>query len=151
MVDSVATALQTRRIVKTRRIAKTSRVIETRWVERMKLGRSGLAMVLIVGLTGWIGRPSSDASAGEAFGRGESGKLVTPMAASDHVIGFCSVLGDGSQTLTLVNTEKLHITVYHVGSDGTIELRSSRPIDADFTLQLNATAPLPDQIRRLNQ
>ena len=43
------------------------------------------------------------------------------------------------------------MAVYHVSSDGGISLVSSRPIDADFSVQLNVTDPLPDEIRGLGQ
>ncbi|MDB4678950.1 hypothetical protein OAE79_01305 [Rhodopirellula sp.] len=42
------------------------------------------------------------------------------------------------------------MAVYHVGPEGEIQLVSSRPIDADFSLQLNVTAPLPDEIKGLS-
>ena len=42
------------------------------------------------------------------------------------------------------------MAVYHVNSAGEIRLVSSRPIDADFSVQLNVTDPLPDEIRGLS-
>jgi hypothetical protein len=41
------------------------------------------------------------------------------------------------------------MAVYHIDKARTIRLISSRPIDADFSLQLNVTAPLPEKIRRI--
>jgi hypothetical protein len=70
-------------------------------------------------------------------------------AGSGGLIGFSHVDGEGTQVITIVDAEKLWMAVYHVSSDGKIRLVSSREIAADFTLQLNATTPLPDQIRRL--
>lgn len=71
------------------------------------------------------------------------------VAGSGGLIGFSHVASEGTQVITIVDAEKRWMAVYHVDSRGTIRLASSREIAADFTLQLNATAPLPDQIRRL--
>lgn len=71
------------------------------------------------------------------------------VAGSGGLIGFSHVDGEGTQVITIVDAEKRWMAVYHVDSEGKIRLASSREIAADFTLQLNATAPLPDQIRRL--
>lgn len=71
------------------------------------------------------------------------------VAGSGDLIGFSHVDGSGTQVITLVDTEKAWMAVYHVGSSGEIRLVSSRAIDADFTLQLNATSPTPEDIRRL--
>jgi hypothetical protein len=72
-------------------------------------------------------------------------------AAAGEVIGFTSSDGQGSQTITLVHTGKSWMAVYHIDRSGTIQLVSSRPIDADFALQLNATSPLPDDIREMGK
>ncbi|MEC8473471.1 MAG: hypothetical protein VXZ38_02360 [Planctomycetota bacterium] len=72
------------------------------------------------------------------------------VGAAGSVIGFSSSQVPGTQTITLVNTEKFWMAVYHVNSAGEIRLVSSRPIDADFSVQLNVTDPLPDEIRGLN-
>jgi hypothetical protein len=71
------------------------------------------------------------------------------VGASGEIIGFSHVDESGTQVISLVNTGKLWMAVYHVGPDGEIRLVSSRAIDADFSLELNATAPLPDDIRRM--
>ena len=71
------------------------------------------------------------------------------LGAAGGVIGFSGSDGSGTQTITLVDTRKSWMAVYHVGMSGTIRLVSSRPIDADFSLQLNATSPLPEEIRAL--
>ncbi len=71
------------------------------------------------------------------------------VAGSAGLIGFSHVDSEGTQVITIVDAEKRWMAVYHVNSEGMIRLASSREIAADFTLQLNATAPLPDQIRRL--
>jgi hypothetical protein len=76
---------------------------------------------------------------------------VARTAAAGEVIGFTSSDGQGSQTITLVHTGKSWMAVYHIDRSGTIQLVSSRPIDADFTLQLNATSPLPDDIREMGK
>jgi hypothetical protein len=72
------------------------------------------------------------------------------VGAAGSLIGFSGSTSEGSQTITLVNTEKFWMAVYHVSSDGKIHLVSSRPIDADFSVQLNVTDPLPDEIRGLS-
>lgn len=71
------------------------------------------------------------------------------VAGSGGLIGFSHLDDSGTQVITIVDAEKRWMAVYHVGSQGTIRLVSSREIAADFTLELNATPPLPDQIRRL--
>ena len=43
----------------------------------------------------------------------------------------------------------MQIAVYHIDMSGQLHLVSSRPIDADFSVTLNATDPLPSQIRLL--
>lgn len=102
--------------------------------------------------------PTSKPGPTSGFLPGEMGSSVTviearegrDVAGSGDLIGFSHVDDSGSQVITLVNTQKLWMAVYHVGSAGEIRLASSRAIDADFTLQLNATSPTPDEIRRLN-
>ena len=69
------------------------------------------------------------------------------VGAAGDMIGFSHADGSGTQTITLVDTGKSWMAVYHIDRSGTIRLVSSRPIDADFSLQLNATSPLPDEIR----
>jgi len=71
------------------------------------------------------------------------------VAGSGDLIGFSHVDDSGTQVITMVDAEKRWMAVYHVGSQGAIRLVSSREIAADFTLELNATPPLPDQIRRM--
>ena len=73
---------------------------------------------------------------------------IRPVTAGG-MLGFSSADATGKQTITLVDTGKSWMSVYHVDSGGTIRLVSSRPIDADFSLQLNAQEPLPEDIRRL--
>ena len=81
-------------------------------------------------------------------GAGKTGSTVQ-LAVSADMIGFSHVDGSGTQIITLVHTGKSWMAVYHVDRTGVIRLVSSRPIDADFSLQLNATSPLPDEIRSL--
>jgi len=71
------------------------------------------------------------------------------LGAAGQMIGFSNSDGSGSQTITLIDTSKSWMAVYHVGRSGKIRLVSSRPLDADFSLQLNATSPLPEEIRAL--
>ncbi len=65
------------------------------------------------------------------------------------MIGFSRELGDGVQAITIINASRRWMAVYHIGTSGQIRLTSSRPLDADFTIQFNATEPLPEDIRRL--
>lgn len=84
-------------------------------------------------------------------GTGQPGKSAPPvqLAMSGELMGFSHVDAQGTQTITLVHAGKSWMAVYHVESTGVIRLVSSRPIDADFSLELNATSPLPDEIRAL--
>jgi|GEM_PF-1647910 len=66
-----------------------------------------------------------------------------------EMIGFSRELGDGVQAITIINASRRWMAVYHIDTSGQIRLTSSRPLDADFTIQFNATAPLPEDIRRL--
>ncbi len=79
------------------------------------------------------------------------GDLVKNVGASGDMIGFSHSDGSGTQTITLVHTGKAWMAVYHIDRSGQIRLVSSRPIDADFSLQLNATSPLPKEIREMGQ
>lgn len=78
-----------------------------------------------------------------------AGMEASRVASAGEVIGFSHVDASGSQRITLVNTGKSWMAVYHIDRMGTIRLVSSRPIDADFSLQLNATSPLPEEIRQM--
>ena len=98
----------------------------------------------------WFGQPEQSLPA--ANSGLPVGKVSPPnVGAAGDIIGFSHSDGAGSQRITLVNTSKSWMAVYHIDRSGKIRLASSRPIDADFTLQLNATAPLPDEIRRMKQ
>jgi hypothetical protein len=81
-----------------------------------------------------------------AMGAAKSGPQV---GSAGQMIGFNGFDGSGSQIITLVHTGKMQIAVYHIDRSSQIRLVSSRPIDADFSLSLNVTAPLPGQIRLL--
>ena len=78
-------------------------------------------------------------------------ETVARVGASGDMIGFSHSDSSGTQTITLVHTGKAWMAVYHIDRSGKIRLVSSRPIDADFSLQLNATSPLPDEIREINR
>ena len=67
------------------------------------------------------------------------------------MIGFSHSDNSGTQTITLVHTGKAWMAVYHIDRSGKVRLVSSRPIDADFSLQLNATSPLPEEIREIKR
>ncbi|TWU57253.1 hypothetical protein [Rubripirellula reticaptiva] len=76
---------------------------------------------------------------------------IPQMGVAGDMIGFSSSDGSGTQTITLVHTDKSWMAVYHIDRSGKIRLVSSRPIDADFSLQLNATSPLPEEIRQMGR
>jgi len=67
------------------------------------------------------------------------------------MIGFSRDLGDGVQAITIINASLRWMAVYHIDTSGQIRLTSSRPLQSDFTLQFNATSPLPEEIRRLQR
>lgn len=71
------------------------------------------------------------------------------LASAGDMIGFSRELGDGVQAITMIDASRRWMAVYHVDQQGRIRLTSSRPLDADFTIQFNATSPLPEEIRRL--
>jgi hypothetical protein len=89
------------------------------------------------------------ASAGLASHPRDASDPGPQMGSAGELIGFSGFDGSGSQTITLVHAGKMQIAVYHIDRSGQIRLVSSRPIDADFSLSLNVTAPLPGQIRLL--
>ena len=74
---------------------------------------------------------------------------VSKVGAAGDMIGFSHSDGSGTQTITVIHTGKSWMAVYHIDRSGQIRLVSSRPIDADFALQLNATSPLPEEIREI--
>ena len=78
-------------------------------------------------------------------------EAVARVGAAGDMIGFSHSDASGTQTITLVHTGKSWMAVYHIDMSGKIRLVSSRPIDADFSLQLNATSPLPDEIRQIGR
>lgn len=86
-------------------------------------------------------------SAGGPTGKPNGGPAS--LIHAGEMIGFSRDLGDGVQAITIINASRRWMAVYHIDSSGQIRLTSSRSLDADFTIQFNATAPLPDDIRRL--
>ena len=93
-------------------------------------------------------------------GATQPGQLPSPPAKSaakgapvliqaGDMIGFSRELGDGVQAITIINASQRWMAVYHIDTSGQIRLTSSRPLDADFTIQFNAASPLPEEIRRL--
>ena len=101
-----------------------------------------------------LGQPIEDLPVLDSSKSGERVTVIEArsgrdVAGSGDLIGFSHVDGSGTQVITLVDTQKAWMAVYHIGSNGEIRLASSRAIDADFTLQLNATSPTPEDIRRL--
>jgi len=121
-----------------------------RWIRLV-----GGCMVLLGGVFGVVwaqgpGQPAADDSpATPAVPQVIQAREGRDVAGSGDLIGFSHVDDRGTQVITLVNTRKLWMAVYHISSEGEIRLTSSRPIDADFTLQLNVTDPLPEHIREL--
>lgn len=89
------------------------------------------------------------ASLGPETGTKVAEKLQQRVGAAGEMIGFAHYDASGTQTITLVHAGKAWMAVYHIDRSGKIRLVSSRPIDADFSLQLNATSPLPEEIREI--
>ena len=114
------------------------------------------AMGLLIGIAS-IGISQPPLPSGESAA--PVGGVVTPfdptalskVGAAGDMIGFSHSDGSGTQIITLVHTGKSWMAVYHIDRSGTIRLVSSRPIDADFSLQLNATSPLPEEIRQFGR
>ena len=69
--------------------------------------------------------------------------------SAGEMISFSYLDGSGRQIVTVIHAGKLWMTVYHIERSGVIHLVSSREIGPDFGLLLNATSPLPDEIRQL--
>ena len=113
------------------------------------------ALALLIGVTS-VGTSQPPPSPGDAHAPalGAMAALesteVSKVGAAGDMIGFSHSDGSGTQTITVIHTGKSWMAVYHIDKSGTIRLVSSRPIDADFSLQLNATSPLPDEIRQLS-
>ena len=68
------------------------------------------------------------------------------VGSAGEMMGFAGT-GENGQTITLVDTSRSWMAVYHIAPNGEIRLVSSRPIDADFTIELNAIDPTPGAIR----
>ncbi|TWU59348.1 hypothetical protein Poly51_21360 [Rubripirellula tenax] len=111
------------------------------------------AGLLIAAATASVGQaPATQSDAAEFLsGAAITKRGVPQMGVAGDMIGFSSSDASGTQTITLVHTGKSWMAVYHIDKSGTIRLISSRPIDADFSLQLNATSPLPEEIRQLGR
>lgn len=127
----------------------------TRRTDARAVPMGGVALVILGAVIGaaWAQSPSRPAGADDQLSptipqviQAREGRDV---AGSGDLIGFSHVNDRGTQVITLVNTRKLWMAVYHISPEGEIRLTSSRAIDADFTLQLNATDPLPEDIRQL--
>ncbi len=104
----------------------------------------------LAGLPAWVDQ-AEKATQSANLGASKNGGAAPNVGAAGDIIGFSHSDGAGTQRITLVNTSKSWMAVYHIDRSGKIRLASSRPIDADFTLQLNATAPLPEEIRRMDR
>ncbi len=118
--------------------------------------RAALAAVLIVGAaTVGISQPPPPQNATQVSPPGvgvlAEAETFAQVGATGDMIGFTNSDGSGTQTITLVHTGKSWMAVYHIDRSGKIRLVSSRPIDADFSLQLNATSPLPEEIREISR
>ena len=97
--------------------------------------------------------PGAMSAANMAISAPNAGKngLNGRFDAAGELLGFSSTDASGTQTITLVHSGKSWMAVYHIDRAGTIRLVSSRPIDADFSLLLNAASPLPDEIREMGK
>ena len=74
---------------------------------------------------------------------------TTAAASAGGLITLTHQRTDGVAVITVIDSEKRWMAVYHLPDDGTIRLVSSRPIGPDLTLTLNATEPTPQRIGRM--
>ncbi len=129
---------------------------------RSIVGRVGLTLALVAAIAviaesqspegGFSAdQPIEDAVALSAIASLPGPDQFPKVGASGDMIGFSHSDSSGTQTITLVHTKKSWMAVYHIDRSGTLRLVSSRPIDADFSLQLNATSPLPEEIRQIGR
>ncbi len=95
--------------------------------------------------------PAAEAGALAAGAVQAASGPAVQLGAAGEIIGFSNADASGTQTITLVHTSKSWMAVYHIDRSGSIRLVSSRPIDADFSLLLNATSPLPAEIRKMGK
>jgi hypothetical protein len=111
---------------------------------------------ILVAVMATVGLTQSPESVGPAQLSGPGGAVpasaeaIARVGSAGDMIGFSYADAAGTQIITLVHTRKSWMAVYHVDRSG-IRLVSSRPIDADFSLQLNATSPLPEEIREIGR
>ncbi len=118
--------------------------------------RTALVLLMVIGVaTVAVSQTPTTQSSGLPSQSEASGltvaETVARVGASGDMIGFSHSDTSGTQVITLVHTGKSWMAVYHIDRSGKVRLVSSRPIDADFSLQLNATSPLPDEIREINR
>lgn len=73
------------------------------------------------------------------------------VASAGDFIGFSHTDGSGSHKITLFDTSKRWLAVYHVDRDGNIRIRSSRDASEDFSFELNATEPTSQRIRQMQR
>ncbi len=113
------------------------------------------AMLIAVAATVGVSQSPPPSGSTSAAGNGLAGiadmDALARVGAAGDMIGFSHSDGSGTQTITIVHAEKSWMAVYHIDRSGKIRLVSSRPIDADFSLQLNATSPLPEEIREIGR
>lgn len=68
------------------------------------------------------------------------------IAAANGMIVSNHTLADGTPMITVVNTRRMWLAVYHIERSGKPVLVGSRPMESDFELLLNAASPLPAEI-----
>lgn len=71
------------------------------------------------------------------------------VGSAGDFIGFSHTDGSGTHKITLFDTGKRHMAVYHVDGQGVIRLISSRDVSQDMSLELNATEPTAQRIRQM--
>lgn len=104
-------------------------------------------LIALTGLLTLIVGIASSQNSDPSMMVGSSAQPRLQVGSAGEMIGFAGTSESG-QIITVIHTGKSWMSVYHVAQNGEIRLTSSRPIDADFSLQLNATTPLPEDIRR---
>ena len=138
-----------------------------RWPGMAVAGVLLLSSPMLVGLGTGQGLPAADVSAGgavppwAAVPPADQGPGGYPQAnpggqmpaigggAAGEMMGFSRPTADGGQLLTLIDTSRRWMAVYHIEGSGQIHLKSARPLTQDFAVQYNAAAPLPEDMRQL--
>lgn len=81
----------------------------------------------------------------------EAAPMPPGVASAGDCLAFSRPVGDGSQLITVINTSREWMAVYHIDRTGKITLTGSRPLAQDFAVEFNVNSPLPNEIRQLSR